>query len=343
MAIAGSISDRPAFLRHMLGLAESSDLIPDVSIDGSLVKYSGLDSTSELENSITEMLKDAHSWLKENRDFVLSALSALSNVPSPVGLCAMVLSIAVELIISTEVEKKENKDSTSDMMRRVFSEEKASGVRDTMEEYMKRLRMYLHEPTRVLEETQRLEKQLSEQLTRLKNSMLHDNQMSSRSLKHWTNGAAFHLQMLIHEARLKMQSTTEQEAQLQDHQVPIITALECYQSQLEELLMQYKTYKKSTISVTNLMPWYIRMALTLRDPITWHLFVVKDEEFDNQSPALYFPYVSRTGLSENYVDYMFDNWAQLKELKQYFSDLKGKIKDLILQNDEFKIQKVLPV
>ncbi|KAK2869616.1 hypothetical protein Q7C36_001487 [Tachysurus vachellii] len=341
MAIAGSISDRPAFLRHMLGLAKSSDLIPDVSIDGSLVKYSGLDSTSELENSITEMLKDAHSWLKENRDSVLSALSALSNVPNSVGLCAMVLSIAVELIISTEVEKKENKDSTSDMMRRVFSEEKASGVRDTMEEYMKRLRMYLHEPTLVLEETQRLEKQLSEQLTRLKNSMLHDNQMSSRSLKHWTNGAAFHLQMLIHEARLKMQSTTEQEAQLQGHQAHIITALECYQSQLEKLLMEYKTYKKSTISVTYLMPWY--MALVLSDPILLHLFVLKDEEFDRRSPALYFPNVSRTGLSENYVDYMFDNWAQLKELKQYFSDLKGKIKDLILQNDEFKIQKVLPV
>ncbi|KAK2869615.1 hypothetical protein Q7C36_001486 [Tachysurus vachellii] len=340
MAIAGSISDRPAFLRHMLGLAKSSDLIPDVSIDGSLVKYSGLNSTSELENSITEMLKDARSWLKENRD---SVLSDFSNVPNSVGLGAMVLSIAVELIINTEEEKKENKDSTSDMMRRVFSEKKASGVRDTMEEYMKCLRMYLHEPTSALEETQRLEKQLSKKLTRLKKSMLHGKQMSSRSLKHWTNGAAFHLQMLIHEARLKMQSTTEQEAQLQDHQVPIITALECYQSQLEELLKKYKTYKKSTISVTNPLPWYIKLAALLWNPFLFHLFVVKDEEFDRRSPALYFPYVSRTGFSDDYVNYMFDNWAQLKELKQYFSDLKGKIKDLILQNDEFKIQKLLPV
>lgn len=85
------------------------------------------------------------------------------------------------------------------------------------------------------------------------------------------------------------------------------------------------------------------MVVVLKDPIPMHLFVVKDEEFKRQSPALYFPNVSKTGLSENYVDYMFDNWAQLKELKQYFSDLRGKIKDLILQNDEFKIQKVLPV
>lgn len=163
----------------------------------------------------------------------------------------MALSIALELIIKAEEEEKENKDSTLDMMRRVFAEEKASGVRDLMEEYMNRLHMYLHQPTRVLEETQHLEKQLSEQLTRLKNSMLYDNKMSSRSLKHWTNGAAFHLQMLIHQARLEMQSTTEHEAKLQGHLAPITTVLEFYESQLEELLKQYKTYKKSTISITH--------------------------------------------------------------------------------------------
>ncbi|KAK3532936.1 hypothetical protein QTP70_003796 [Hemibagrus guttatus] len=101
---------------------------------------------------------------------------------------AMALSIALELIIKAEEEEKENKDSTLDMMRRVFAEEKASGVRDSMDEYMNCLHMYLHQPIRVLEETQRLEKQLSEQLTRLKNSMLYDNKMSSRSLKHWANG-----------------------------------------------------------------------------------------------------------------------------------------------------------
>ncbi|KAK3561652.1 hypothetical protein QTP86_012474 [Hemibagrus guttatus] len=104
------------------------------------------------------------------------------------GWRAMALSIALELIIKAEEEEKENKDSTLDMMRRVFAEEKASGVRDSMDEYMNCLHMYLHQPIRVLEETQRLEKQLSEQLTRLKNSMLYDNKMSSRSLKHWANG-----------------------------------------------------------------------------------------------------------------------------------------------------------
>ncbi|KAI9529369.1 hypothetical protein NQZ68_011074 [Dissostichus eleginoides] len=35
------------------------------------------------------------------------------------------------------------------------------------------------------------------------NSMLVDGHMDSRLLKQWVNGAAFHTQMLIHQARLE--------------------------------------------------------------------------------------------------------------------------------------------
>lgn len=70
-----------------------------------------------------------------------------------------------------------------------------------------------------------------------------------------------------------------------------------------------------------------------------HFWIVEHKEFERQSCPLFFSPFS----SNDYVDYMYDNWAQLKELKSYFSGLKGKIKDLILQNDEFKMHKVLPV
>ncbi|KAF7709790.1 hypothetical protein C0J45_3064 [Silurus meridionalis] len=91
------------------------------------------------------------------------------NVPNAVGLCALVISILLDIAIGSLV-KSGNVDNKLGMMRRVFAEEKASGVRDSMEEYIKRLGMYLHQPTKALEETERLERQLSEQLTRLKNS-----------------------------------------------------------------------------------------------------------------------------------------------------------------------------
>ncbi|KAL6467324.1 hypothetical protein MHYP_G00251280 [Metynnis hypsauchen] len=49
------------------------------------------------------------------------------------------------------------------MMRRVFGEEKASGVRDSMDEYIKHVSMRINEPLKALEETECLEKQLSDQ------------------------------------------------------------------------------------------------------------------------------------------------------------------------------------
>ncbi|KAI5616361.1 hypothetical protein C0J50_24068 [Silurus asotus] len=218
--------------------------MPDIGIDNSLMKYSGLNAAAELEASVSQVLSKSPGYIGS----LGSSLSALSNVPNAVGLCAMVISILLDIAIGS-LAKSGNVDNTLGMMRRVFAEEKASGVRDSMEEYIKRLGMYLHQPTKALEETERLERQLSEQLTRLKNSMLHDNQMSSRSMKHWTNGAAFHLQMLIHAARLKMKNTTKRNAQLQIHVVSIISVIHRYQLDLDELLQLYKTYKKTTITI----------------------------------------------------------------------------------------------
>lgn len=240
------------------------------------------------------------------------------------------------------------------MLRRVFAEEKASGVRDSMEEYMKRLCTYFHQPSRALKETERLEKQLSEQLTHLKNSMLHDNQMSSCSLKHWINGAAFHLQMLIHVARLKGQSTTEHEAQLQVHVASIISVLNCYQSDLEELLKQYMAYKKSTISIYHPMKFlWILMSLSpgvhlqrlFNKPSSLEEFwILQDKELERETKAVIFPRrIPMNNLSDGYVEYMFKTWTQPEEVKSYFSYLEKNIKDLIIQNDEFNMEKVLPV
>ncbi|KAF5901340.1 uncharacterized protein DAT39_008960 [Clarias magur] len=331
--LAENRSQRKEFLDCTLSAAKSSDIIPDVEIDLSLVKYSGLNLATELENSINQVLKDTCSKIPGFVQRLGCASAPFTRVPNAVGLGAVAVSIALELIIAAQDEDKENKNNTLDMMRRVFAEEKPSGVRDSMDEYLKRLRMYLDQLTRALEETERLEKQLSEQLTRLKNSMLHDNQMSSGSLKHWTNGAAFHLQMLIHAARLKTQSSTEHQEELQVHVASIESVLNLYQFDLEELLKQYKTYKKPTISLTHPARWY-RLFYHPLDPVTSILetfWFVKDKELDRETSSMYYPLMVRVS-RDGYLDYMFDNWDQLKELKNYFSDLKKNVKALIIQN-----------
>ncbi|KAK1901255.1 Dihydroxy-acid dehydratase [Dissostichus eleginoides] len=110
------------------------------------------------------------------------------------------------------------KESSYSMLRRVFGEEKASGVRDTVSECLRR------------------------HLTILKNSLLLDQQMSTRGFKIWVNGAAFHVQMLIHEARLNVETGSSDS----DYFNAIQVAINVYLLDLDHLLDKYKTYKTCT-------------------------------------------------------------------------------------------------
>ncbi|GAA6225963.1 uncharacterized protein LOC104944408 isoform X1 [Lates japonicus] len=89
----------------------------------------------------------------------------LESVPNAVGLGCLVISMILELIVG-----KGNQISTGDMLRRVFAEEKASEIRDLMDEYMRRLSINLRNTQVQLEDTRRIEALLSTQLTQLKTS-----------------------------------------------------------------------------------------------------------------------------------------------------------------------------
>ncbi|XP_076870149.1 uncharacterized protein LOC143521300 isoform X2 [Brachyhypopomus gauderio] len=222
-------------------LAQSVGMLPDIGIDATLIKYSGTDSAAKLReySNHLRVLSTANGYLEK----LGSTLMSYSGTVNSVGLGALVISFMLELAIrSAETDS----DDTLNMLRREFAEEKASDVRDSMHEYMKRLGMHLRDPVKALEDTERLEKQLSGQLTRLRNSMLHDNQMSSRSMKHWVNGAAFHSQMLVHAARLK---TTSTNSDFDVYLNSVSAVVDMYRNDLRDLLNKYKDYKRSTISL----------------------------------------------------------------------------------------------
>ncbi|CAM4728589.1 unnamed protein product [Leuciscus chuanchicus] len=132
-----------------------------------------------------------------------SAFGPLTSVPNAVGLGALVISLLIEIAIKASTQTSAD---TYSLLRRVFWEEKASGVRDTISEYLKRHELHMNNNQRLWEEIRRLEQDLSKHLTILRNSLLYDGQMSSRGFNIWVNGAAFHVQMLIHEARLDIQA-----------------------------------------------------------------------------------------------------------------------------------------
>ncbi|KAM7401512.1 hypothetical protein PAMP_016821 [Pampus punctatissimus] len=199
----GSRHSSEDYERYSLELYElalqSTCVLPDVGIDKSLLKYSGVNSNAALQAYSNELVNSVPDFIER----LGSSLGSFTSIPNAVGLGALVISMIMEICLMTSEQPSE--DSYS-MLRRVFGEEKASGVRDTMSEYLKRHRMFINDRQQLQKEMQRLEKQLSGHLTILRNSLLHDGQMSSRGFKIWVNGASFHLQMLIHEARLNVQA-----------------------------------------------------------------------------------------------------------------------------------------
>ncbi|KAK2861539.1 hypothetical protein Q5P01_001072 [Channa striata] len=209
-------------------------LLPDVGIDESLLKYSGLTSNSELQALSNELVSSVPVYV----DRLGSALAPLTSVPNAVGLGALVISMIMEICIKGASQTGE--DSYS-LLRRVFGEEKASAVRDTMSTYLWRHRMNMKDKKKLQREIQRLEQQLSHELNILKNSLLLDGQMSTRGFKIWVNGASFHVQMLIHEARLDSQRSSH-------YADSISAAIMLYLQDLESLLDKYKSYRISTIT-----------------------------------------------------------------------------------------------
>ncbi|XP_062873681.1 uncharacterized protein LOC134335152 [Trichomycterus rosablanca] len=187
MGSSHSQEDTDRVLTAMLQLAS------DISLDDSLLKYSGVNSAVVLEDSTSE-------FIQTSLDHVGGILTNFNGVPNAVGLGALVISMFLNIAVSSSGNDGGN---TAEILSHVIAVEKAVAVRDTMNEYLNRLHMYMREPVKAQEETTRLEKQLSEQLTRLKNSMLFDGHMNPSSLKWWINGAAFHSQMVIHSARLE--------------------------------------------------------------------------------------------------------------------------------------------
>ncbi|XP_048866793.1 uncharacterized protein LOC125740093 isoform X1 [Brienomyrus brachyistius] len=327
----------------MFSIAETYGVIPDITIDGSLLMYSGLNSTAVLEQHSSQMVSDLVGKVLNYMINLGSSLSAFKLVPNAVGLGALIISFLLDLMVSSSVRVPE--DSPLNMMQRVFAEEKALGVRDSMDEYLKRLRKYVWEPEQALEETKRLEKQLSEQMTRLSNSMLKDGQMSSRAMKIWVNGAAFHAQMLIHEARLIMAGYgSKQEKNLDVRVASVCSMVDHYRKDLEDLLKEYKSYKRTNmLLMTKYQGCWAYYTVHCINPMCY----VYDKELGmstENNPRIVsdnnFEDTFCNGSLDAYINYMFSNWGQIKKLNEYFTVLNTNIRELITQNRIFSMKHV---
>ncbi|KAM7421833.1 hypothetical protein PAMA_010068 [Pampus argenteus] len=315
---------------YAIGLYEtalrSTCVLPDVGIDESLLKYSGVNSNAALQAYSNELVNSVPGLIEK----LGSSLGSFTSIPNAVGLGALVISMIMEICLMTSAQQRE--DSYS-MLRRVFGEEKASGVRDTMSEYLKRHHVFINNDQRLREEIRRLEVQLSGHLTILRNSLLHDGQMSSRGFKIWVNGASFHILMLIHEARLNVRAGKR----ASDYVGSVRTVISLYMWDLESLLEKYKTYK---ISTTELRPKQFILCggwNCASKPINCY---IKDTEKHNcEIYHEQWPDKPCNGcdMKEFYIYHMFSKYKPISSLRSHFSNFKNNINSVINQHDDFTL------
>ncbi|KAK5880807.1 hypothetical protein CesoFtcFv8_021677 [Champsocephalus esox] len=286
-----------------------------IGIDSCLLSYSGLNSNEELDRYRDQVFNDEESFdVPSAVEKLGGVLAGLETVPNAVGLGALVISMILE-IVGKILGKKTM--GTAEMLPRVFADEKAKEVRDLMDEYLKRLRINLGKPQLQLAETRQIELDLSAQLTRLKNSMLVDGHLDSRPLKQWVNGAAFHTQMLIHQARLEEADGSS-----------AVLAAGVYQQQLNAIMDRYKKYLNGITSIRTMgtphVPGRVLVLYFNEGPLPRH-----------EAARCYVEYdlcITGTELVETLFSKQQISWT-----KSYFSDLAADIPTLVRQHAAFQI------
>lgn len=282
----------------------------NIEIDSSLQSYSGLYSIQVLNGYrdhllYSERMIQAASGIR----MLSSSLRAFTSVPNAVGLGAFIIAMMLETAgKSLGIQTM----GTTEMLQRVFAQEKANEVRDLMEEYLKRMQINLGRPQLQLAETRQIEMDLSAQLTRLKNSLM-DGHMNSGLFKQWVNGAAFHTQMLIHQARLEGAVGSR-----------AMRAAGIYQQQINLLLKEYKSYLSRVIFVE---AWSNICCLHYKEN---HIFVPRFK-------CINWPETRRCFLESEVAETMFKK-RKITWAKTYFSNLAAQIPTLVSQNDTFYIQ-----
>ncbi|KAK7125248.1 hypothetical protein R3I93_020818 [Phoxinus phoxinus] len=299
--------------------------LPDIGIDESLLKYSGSDSNAALQAFSNEMINTVPGYVHS----LGSAFGALTSVPNAVGLGALVISMIIEIAVKTSAQTS---DDTYSLLRRVFGEEKASSVRDKMSEFLKRHEIYMNNDQRLREELRRLEHQLSDHLTALRNSLKLDGQMRSRGFKIWVNGAAFHVQMLIHEARLDIQDVQTSKP-ASDYVKEIKAAIDVYLRYLDHLLEKYKTYK---INSDEFSCGTLFFCMNLEN-----ICKMYNNEIEGCSIKVHGippePCSYGKEVMAAFMDIVYSNYEPIKGLKSYFSNIKNNLNSLIRERGSFTV------
>ncbi|XP_028459348.1 uncharacterized protein LOC114572100 isoform X2 [Perca flavescens] len=172
--------------------------------------------------------KRAPTYLKD----LIGRLASFSDEPRLAGLVGLVVTMVMDMAYSSSSSGVKGKSAGSSSCQRVWE------LQEVMEEYLKRCRINLSDKSRLIQDSIRLEAQLSLTLTQLKTCLLGGD-CDSRSLRHWASGAAFHTQMLVHLAGFEGQAEP----------LAARAALDQYKEDLTQIIPAYRRYKSNSVCV----------------------------------------------------------------------------------------------
>ncbi|XP_070833810.1 uncharacterized protein [Chaetodon trifascialis] len=193
------------------------------------------DAQARLQEQLQQLQGDigkrAPTYLKD----LIGRLTTFSDEPRLAGLVGLVVTMVMDMAYTSSKQSagvKEKSAGSSSCQQRVWE------LQEVMEEYLKRCRINLNDKNKLIQDSVRLEAQLSLTLTQLKTCLLGGN-CDSRSLRHWASGAAFNTQMLVHLAALEGKAEP----------LAARAALEQYKEDLTQIIPAYRRYKSHTVSV----------------------------------------------------------------------------------------------
>ncbi|XP_015251427.1 PREDICTED: uncharacterized protein LOC107098318 isoform X3 [Cyprinodon variegatus] len=211
-------------------------------------------------------------------------------------------------------------------------EQRVWELQEVMEEYLKRCKISLSDKRRLIEDSVRLETQLSLILTQLKTCLLGGG-CDSRSLRHWACGAAFHTQMLVHLACFE------------DKPEPLSAraALDQYRGDFKQIRAAYRCYKSTTVCVLKCRGFVgnsdpsqdvpeegAMTGLTVTDresgkSVTIPLSVMEAEIGRRKSSQVNLDLITSEYYSEAYLDHLFSDSGPVAELENYFIDASERL------------------
>ncbi|XP_039681186.1 uncharacterized protein LOC120574800 [Perca fluviatilis] len=303
-------------LEDFVFLIKNDGKAPDLSVNKSIVMFTGLSSSDNLRQhyekrkmevggSVNDLIKlHAADWIKNLAD----KLASMESAPALAGLGALAIAVLIDLASSSPPE-----ESTKDALRSVFAEEKASEVWDQIDECLKRCVMHINNDHELVTDIRRIEVQLSAALTKLRNSMVRDGHMSSQALKAWVNGAAFHVQMLIHLVRLGGTQTCD----------PVERLLSTYLRDLDTLFIKHREMIEGKCRVNEVTSTDVPLSYT---------YLV-----DDNLKAHYMIY--NYACFKEYFEAYYDNryHVQTSDIKRYFSGVRENLQTLVNQKGNFNV------